>query len=301
MLTFDIKFTFRQNLKIQPIAVSVWHSKVLDVAKLRDVLTWRTTSVKSLSRRQLRVTPTESVIDAAATVYRFFTGEKWNVKSKLSAAKSRLHACKLPLKPRPEMLRRHTHARATCFSSASCQHSPSSNKESQPVYNLSSRNVSSVAESVTKFGSVSICRPSKSRGSRPSLSTSSDGKRSESKLSGMPTIALPMSLTKSWRDSVSSAPETSIQVVDDTYIHEVPFITAKVLTLTPECGEMAKASKSPSHAMGAMFSPTNSNSWGQPCWSIPTSPSTVPAGGQPLLPVSSLGPRGKSLSERVSE
>ena len=76
------------------------------------------------------------------------------------------------------------------------------------AYNLSRRNVSSVAESVTRFGSVSIWRPSKSRGSRPSLSTSSEGKRSESKLSGIPTIALPMSLTKSWRDRVSSAPVT---------------------------------------------------------------------------------------------
>ena len=89
------------------------------------------------------------------------------------------------------------------------------------LYNLSRRNVSSVAESVTKFGSVSICRPSKSRGSRPSLRTSSDGKRSESKLSGMPTIALPMSLTKSWRDSVSSAPETSVQAVYDPHKHQI--------------------------------------------------------------------------------
>ena len=41
-------------------------------------------------------------------------------------------------------------------------------------------------------------------------------------------------------------------------------------------------------------------SWGQHWRRLPTSPSTVPAGGQPLLLVPSLLPRGKSLSE-VSE
>ena len=42
------------------------------------------------------------------------------------------------------------------------------------------------------------------------------------------------------------------------------------------------------------------NSWGQHWWRLPTSPSTVPAGGQPLLLVPSPRPRGKSLSEWVS-
>ena len=134
----------------------------------------------------------------------------------LRSEKSQLYACKLPLRPSPGQLRgtpvlasqRTPHVLSPPGHHSALYPQP----QSQPLgatipYNRSRRNVSSVAESVTRFGSVSICKPSKSRGSRPSLSTSSDGKRSESKLSGIPTIALPMSLTKSWRDSVSSAPE----------------------------------------------------------------------------------------------
>ena len=48
---------------------------------------------------------------------------------------------------------------------------------------------------------------------------------------------------------------------------------------------------------------TEYNGWshlGQHWQKLTTSPSTVPAGGQPLLPVPSLRPRGKSLSEWVT-
>ena len=42
-----------------------------------------------------------------------------------------------------------------------------------------------------------------------------------------------------------------------------------------------------------------SNSWGQHWWRRLTSPSTVPAGGQPLSLVPSLYPRGKSLNKII--
>ena len=48
---------------------------------------------------------------------------------------------------------------------------------------------------------------------------------------------------------------------------------------------------------GATSSPKTSNSWGQHWQRLQTSPSTVPAGGQPLLLVPSPRPRGKSLIE----
>lgn len=73
-------------------------------------------------------------------------------------------------------------------------------------YNLSKRKLSSVAGSVITFmsGSVSICRPSKSMGTRPSLNISSEGSRS---VSNEPDIAEPKSLTNSCRERSSPALE----------------------------------------------------------------------------------------------
>ena len=47
----------------------------------------------------------------------------------------------------------------------------------------------------------------------------------------------------------------------------------------------------------AMSLPKTSNTWGQHWQRLPTSPSTVLTGGQPLFFVPSPRPRGKSLSE----
>lgn len=64
-----------------------------------------------------------------------------------------------------------------------------------PHWILSSLKCSSALGSVMiSDGSVSICRPSKSIGTRPSRKQSSDGKRSESKL---PPITQPSSLARS--------------------------------------------------------------------------------------------------------
>ena len=49
---------------------------------------------------------------------------------------------------------------------------------------------------------------------------------------------------------------------------------------------------------GVTSSPKTSNSWRQHCFRLLTSPSTVPAGGQPLLLVSSQSPRNKSRTDR---
>lgn len=70
------------------------------------------------------------------------------------------------------------------------------------IYNLSNRKESSVAGSATMVGSVSIWSPSRSSGSKPALSTSSEGNKSVSK----PVIAFPNSLAKSCLMSASSAP-----------------------------------------------------------------------------------------------
>lgn len=84
-------------------------------------------------------------------------------------------------------------------------HKPSS---SSPAYNRSSLNVSSVAGSVTMLGSVNICSPSKSSGHKSALKASSLDRKSVSKPSGIPVMALPNSLAKStcMRPRGSSAP-----------------------------------------------------------------------------------------------